>query len=148
MCLNQVPGRSCVEKQLYLQRCSSVAVPHPPCITMGRGGRGEGAPGSQGAGRGPPPRVRAAEGDGADSGVGADGRRGSCYFSQKTFRYLLRFCSLLFRGFFVVFSWLFRGPHLLRKTVFGRFSWLFRGFFVALILGKFYTYSPWKSLLI
>ena len=28
------------------------------------------------------------------------------------------------------------------------FSWFFRGFFVALILGKFYAYSPWKSLLI
>ena len=50
---------------------------------------------------------------------------------QKTFRYLWRFYSLLFRGFFVVFSWLFRGPLLSRKTVFGPFSWLFRGFFVA-----------------
>ena len=38
-------------------------------------------------------------------------------------------CLGVFRGFFVVFSW------------------LFRGFFVALILGKFYAYSPWKSLL-
>ena len=55
---------------------------------------------------------------------------------------------ILFRGFFVVFSWLFRGPHLLGKTVFGPFSWFFRGFFVALVLGKFYAYSPWKSLLI
>ena len=51
--------------------------------------------------------------------------------SQKTFRYLWRFYSLLFRGFFVVFSWLFRGPLLSRKTVFGPFSLLFRGFFVA-----------------
>ena len=50
---------------------------------------------------------------------------------QKTFRYLWRFYSLLFRGFFVVFSWLFRGPLLSRKTVFGPFSLLFRGFFVA-----------------
>ena len=50
---------------------------------------------------------------------------------QKTFRYLWRFYSLLFRGFFVVFSWLFRGPLLSRNTVFGPFSWLFRGFFVA-----------------
>ena len=50
---------------------------------------------------------------------------------QKTFRYLWRFYSLLFRGFSVVFSRLFRGPLLSRKTVFGRFSWLFRGFFVA-----------------
>ena len=38
-------------------------------------------------------------------------------------------CSGVFRGFLVVFSW------------------LFRGFFVALILGKFYAYSPWNSLL-
>ena len=50
---------------------------------------------------------------------------------QKTFRYLWRFYSLLFRGFFVAFPWLFRGPLLSRKTVFGPFSWLFRGFFVA-----------------
>ena len=58
--------------------------------------------------------------------------------------------SLLVTFLLVTFSWLFRGPHLLRKTVFGRFSWLlrgfFRGFFVALVLGKFYAYSPWKSL--
>ena len=47
--------------------------------------------------------------------------------SQKTFRYLWRFYSLLFRGF----SWLFRGPLLSRKTMFGPFSLLFRGFFVA-----------------
>ena len=55
------------------------------------------------------------------------------------------------RGFFVVFSWLFRGPLLSRKTVFGPFSLLFRGFsrgfFVAPVLGKFYAYSPWNSLL-
>ena len=50
---------------------------------------------------------------------------------QKTFRYLWRFYSLLFRGFFVLFSWLFRGPLLSRKTVFGPFSLLFCGFFVA-----------------
>ena len=67
--------------------------------------------------------------------------------SQKIFRYLLRFYSLLFRGFFVVFSWLFRGPLLSRKAVFGPFSLLFRGFFVAPVLGKFYAYSPWNSLL-
>ena len=66
---------------------------------------------------------------------------------QKTFRYLRRFYSLLFRGFFVVFSWLFRGSLLSRKTVFGPFSWLFRGFFVAPVLGKIYAYSPWNSLL-
>ena len=51
--------------------------------------------------------------------------------SQKTFRYLWRFYSLLCRGFFVAFPWLFRGPLPSRKTVFGPFSWLFRGFFVA-----------------
>ena len=50
---------------------------------------------------------------------------------QKTFRYLWRFYSLLFRGFFVFFSWLFRAPLLSIKTVFGPFSFLFRGFFVA-----------------
>ena len=42
---------------------------------------------------------------------------------QKIFRYLWRFYSLLFRGFFVVFPWLFRGPLLSRKTVSGPFSW-------------------------
>ena len=47
----------------------------------------------------------------------------------------------------MVFSWLFRGPLLSRKTVFGPFSLLFRGFFVAPVLGKFYAYSPWNSLL-
>ena len=44
---------------------------------------------------------------------------------------LEKLCSGLFRSFFVVF--------------FVAFSWLFRGFFV---LGKFYAYSPWNSLLI
>ena len=44
-------------------------------------------------------------------------------------------------------SWLFRGPDLSRKAVFGPFSLLFRGFFVAPVLGKFYAYSPWNSLL-
>ena len=43
--------------------------------------------------------------------------------NQKTFRYLWRFCSLLFRGFSVAFSW----PSCLEK----QFSCLFRGFFVA-----------------
>ena len=37
---------------------------------------------------------------------------------------------------------------MLRNTMFGPFSWLFRGFFVAAVLGKFYAYSPWNSLLI
>ena len=66
-------------------------------------------------------------------------------------RRLFATCGFFTRYFFVafwwVFSWLFRGPLLSRKTVFGPFSLLFRGFFVALILGKFYAYSPWKSLL-
>ena len=70
------------------------------------------------------------------------------FSDQKTFRYLWRFYSLLFRGFFVAFPWLFRDPLLSRKTVFGPFSWLFRGFFVAPVLGKIYAYSPWNSLLI
>ena len=47
-------------------------------------------------------------------------------FFQKTFRYLWRFYSLLFHGFFVAFQWPFRGPLLSRKRVFGPFSWLFR----------------------
>ena len=51
------------------------------------------------------------------------------------------------------FPWLFRGPLLSKKTVFGPFSYFFvvfswRRFFVALVLGKFYAYSPWNSLLI
>ena len=50
---------------------------------------------------------------------------GRLVISQKIFRYLWRFYSLLFRGFSVVFPWLFRGPLLSRKTVFGPFSWLF-----------------------
>ena len=50
--------------------------------------------------------------------------------------------SLLVTFLLVTFLWLFRGPHLLGKTVFGPFSWLFCGFFVALVLGKFYAYSP------
>ena len=40
--------------------------------------------------------------------------------------YLEKQCSWLFRGVFVVF---------------------FRGFSVALVVGKVYAYSPWKSLL-
>ena len=47
--------------------------------------------------------------------------------SQKTFRYLWRFYSLLF----VAFSWLFRGPLLSIKQCSG----LFRYFFVALFRG-------------
>ena len=83
---------------------------------------------------------------------------------QKTFRYLWRFYSLLFRGFFVAryffvaFSWLFCGFFValfcLEKQCLGLFrgffvvfSWLFRGFFVAPVLGKIYAYSPWNSLL-
>ena len=48
--------------------------------------------------------------------------------SQKTFRYLWRFYSLLFRG-----------PLPSRKTVFGPFSLLFRGFFVALSWPPFWA---------
>ena len=59
--------------------------------------------------------------------------------NQKTFRYLWRFYSLLFRGFSVAFPWLFRGPLRSRKTVFGRFSWLFRGFFVAFSWPSFWA---------
>ena len=61
---------------------------------------------------------------------------------QKTFRYLWRFCSLLFRGFFVVFRGFFVALFCLEKQCSG----LFRGFFVAPGLGKFYAYSPWNSL--
>ena len=39
--------------------------------------------------------------------------------------------SLLVAFLLVTFPWLFRGPLLSRKTVFGPFSLLFRGFFVA-----------------
>ena len=60
------------------------------------------------------------------------------------FRRLFVTCGVLL----VTFSWLFRGPLLSRKTVFGPFSLLFRGFFVVPVLGKFYAYSPWNSLLI
>ena len=70
------------------------------------------------------------------------------------FRRLFVTCGVFTRYFFVTFSWLFRGPLLSRKTVFGlfryffvAFSWFFRGFFVAPVLGKFYAYSPWNSLL-
>ena len=65
------------------------------------------------------------------------------YF-QKTFRYLWRFYSLLFRGFFVALF-------CLEKQCSGLFRYFFvvlRGFFVAPVLGKFYAYSPWNSLLI
>ena len=54
----------------------------------------------------------------------------------------------------MVFSWLFRGLFCLEKQCSGLFryffvvfSWFFRGFFVAPVLGKFYAYSPWNSLL-
>ena len=72
----------------------------------------------------------------------------------RLFRRLFVTCGVFTRYFFVAFPWLFRGP-LLSRTVFGPFSWLlcgffvafFFGFFVALVLGKIYTYSPYKSLL-
>ena len=65
---------------------------------------------------------------------------GNC---QKTFRYLLRFYSLLFRGFFVALFCLEKQC----SGLFVTFSWFFRVFFVAPVLGKFYAYSPWNSLL-
>ena len=57
--------------------------------------------------------------------------------------------SLLVAFLLVTFSWLFRGPLLSRKTVFEPFSLLFRCFFRGFfpVLGKFYAYSPWNSLL-
>ena len=67
--------------------------------------------------------------------------------TQKTFRYLLRFYSLLFRGFFVALFCLEKQCSGLFLYFFVVFSWLFRGFFVAPVLGKFYAYSPWNSLL-
>ena len=50
----------------------------------------------------------------------------STTFNQKTFRYLWRFYSLFFRGFFVAFPWFFRGPLLSRRTnsVLGFFRWI------------------------
>ena len=72
--------------------------------------------------------------------------------------------SLLVAFLLVTFSWLFRGffrgffvaLFCLEKQCSGLYrylfvvfsSWLFRGFFVAPVLGKFYAYSPWNSLLI
>ena len=51
--------------------------------------------------------------------------------NQKTFRYLWRFYSLLFRDFFVAFPWLFRGPLLSRRTLecrkWGCNKWGFKG---------------------
>ena len=51
-------------------------------------------------------------------------------------------------------AWLFRGLFValfcLETQCLGLFvvfSWFFRGFFVAPVLGKFYAYSPWNSLL-
>ena len=70
-----------------------------------------------------------------------------CSRVTSIFRRLFVTCGVFARYFFVAFSWLFRGPLLSRKTVFGPFLLLFRGFFVAPVLGKFYAYSPWKSLL-
>ena len=65
--------------------------------------------------------------------------------------FLLVTFSWLFRGFFVAF---FVALFCLEKQCSGLFryffvvfSWLFRGFFVAPVLGKFYAYSPWNSLL-
>ena len=68
--------------------------------------------------------------------------------------------SLLVAFLLVTFSWLFRAfsrgffvaLFCLEKQCSGLFCYFFRGFFrgffVAPVLGKFYAYSPWNSLLI
>ena len=61
--------------------------------------------------------------------------------------FLLVTVSWLFRGFFVALFCLEKQCSGLFRYFFVVFSWLFRGFFVAPILGKFYAYSPWNSLL-
>ena len=50
-----------------------------------------------------------------------------CLVNQKTFRYLLRFYSLLFRGFFVALFCLEKQCLGLFRYFFVAFSWLFRG---------------------
>ena len=55
--------------------------------------------------------------------------------------------SWFFRGFFVALFCLEKQCSGLFRYFFVVFSWLFRGFFVAPVLGKFYAYSPWNSLL-
>ena len=56
--------------------------------------------------------------------------------------------SWFFRGFFVALFYLEKQCSGLFRYFFVVFSWFFRGFFVAPVLGKFYAYSPWNSLLI
>ena len=71
------------------------------------------------------------------------------------FRRLFVTCDVFARYFFVAFPWLFWCLFRAWKKqclgvfrgFFVVFLWLFCGFFVALISGKFYAYSPWKSLL-
>ena len=54
---------------------------------------------------------------------------------------------LLVAFLLVTFSWLFRGFFVALFCLEKQCSGLFRGFFVAPVLGKFYAYSPWNSLL-
>ena len=61
--------------------------------------------------------------------------------------FLLVTFSWLFRGFFVALVCLEKQCSGLFRYFFVVFSWLFRGFFMAPVLGKFYAYSPWNSLL-
>ena len=61
--------------------------------------------------------------------------------------FLLVTFSWFFRGFFVALFCLEKQCSGLFRYFFVAFSWLFRGFFVAPVLGKFYAYSPWNSLL-
>ena len=56
--------------------------------------------------------------------------------------------SLLVTFLLVTFPWLFRGFFVALICLEQQCLGVFRGFPVALILGKFYAYSPWKSLLI
>ena len=57
-------------------------------------------------------------------------------------------CGVFARYFFVAFSWFFRGFFVALFCLEKQCSGLFRYFFVAPVLGKFYAYSPWNSLLI
>ena len=63
------------------------------------------------------------------------------------FRRLFVTCCVFTRYFFVALFCLEKQCSGLLRYFFVVFSWLFRGFFVAPVLGKFYAYSPWKSLL-
>ena len=66
---------------------------------------------------------------------------------EHTIRRLFVTCDVFTRYFFVAFSWFFPGFFLAFSCLETQCSGLFRGFFVAPVLGKFYAYSPWNSLL-